>query len=115
GVEAMLDAGVTVGGGADNCQDPFYSIGKCDPLETAGLLVSVCHQTMDKAFEMVTNDIRTITSRPLLDFRPGSPADFVAIDATSIRAAIADQPAARTVVHRGTVVAKTTVDTWIAG
>ncbi|MDH3250037.1 MAG: amidohydrolase family protein, partial [Acidimicrobiia bacterium] len=52
GVEAMHDAGVTVGGGADNCQDPFYSIGKCDPLETAGLLVSVCHQTMYKAFEM---------------------------------------------------------------
>ncbi|MGD2061886.1 MAG: amidohydrolase family protein, partial [Acidimicrobiia bacterium] len=78
GVEAMVAEGVTVGGGADNCQDPFYIIGKCDPLETAGLLVSVCHQTPDRAFDMVTNDIRTITSRPLLDFRPGSPADFVA-------------------------------------
>lgn len=115
GVQAMLDEGVTVGGGADNCQDPFYSIGKCDPLETAGLLVSVCHQTSDKAFEMVTNAIRTITSRPHLDFRPGSPADFVAIETDSIRAAIADQPAARTVVHRGRVVAHTTVDTWVAG
>jgi cytosine deaminase len=114
GVEAMVGEGVTVGGGADNCQDPFYSIGKCDPLETAGLLVSVCHQTPEQAFEMVTNDIRTIASRPQLDFRPGSPADFVAIEAESIRAAIADQPAGRTVVHRGRVVAHTTVDTWIA-
>jgi cytosine deaminase len=114
GVQAMLDEGVTVGGGADNCQDPFYSIGKCDPLETSSLLVSVCHQTPERAFEMVTNDIRTITSRPQLDFRPGSLADFVAIDAASIRAAIADQPAGRTVVHRGRVVASTTVDTWVA-
>ena len=114
GVEAMIEEGVTVGGGADNCQDPFYPIGTCDPLDTASLLVSVCHQTPERAFEMVTNDIRTITSRPQLDFRPGSPADFVAIDADSIRAAIADQPAGRTVVHRGRVVAKTTVDTWIA-
>ncbi len=115
GVDTMIGEGVTVGGGADNCQDPFYSIGRCDPLETASLLVSVCHQTPDKAFEMVTNDIRTITSRPQLDFRAGSPADFVAIEAPSIRAAIADQPAGRTVVHRGRVVAKTSVDTWLAG
>jgi cytosine deaminase len=115
GVDAMLGAGVTVGGGADNCQDPFYAIGKCDPLETASLLVSVCHRTPDEAFEMVANDIRTITSRPRLDFRAGSPADFVAIDAQSVRAAIADQPAGRTVVHRGRVVATTTVDTWLAG
>ena len=63
---------------------------------------------------MVTNDIRTVTSRPLLDFSPGSPADFVAIDASSIRAVIADQPADRMVVHRGRVVARTTVNTWVA-
>ncbi len=114
GVEAMAQAGVTIGGGADNCQDPFYSIGRCDPLETAGLLVSVCHRTPDEAFAMITDSIREITSRPLLDFQPGSPADFVAIEAASIREAIADQPAARTVVHRGRVVASTTVDTWVA-
>jgi cytosine deaminase len=111
----MSAAGVTVGGGADNCQDPFYSIGRCDPLETASLLVSVCHRTPDEAFDMVTNAIREIASRPLLDFTPGSPADFVAIDAPSIRAAIADQPPTRTVVHRGRVVASTKVDTWMAG
>ena len=114
GVELLRDEGVTVGGGADNCQDPFYEIGKCDPLETASLLVSVCHQTPQHAFEMVTNDIRTIASRPQLDFHPGSPADFVAIEAESVRSAIADQPAARTVVHRGRVVAHTSVDTWVA-
>jgi cytosine deaminase len=115
GVETMSAAGVTVGGGADNCQDPFYSIGRCDPLETASLLVSVCHRTPDEAFDMVTNAIREIASRPLLDFTTGSPADFVAIDAPSIRSAIADQPPTRTVVHRGRVVASTKVDTWMAG
>jgi cytosine deaminase len=40
-------------------------------------------------------------------FEPGDPADFLAIDAPSVRAAIADAPADRTVVHAGRVVAHT--------
>ena len=78
------------------------------------VLLGFVQETPEAEFEMVTHDVRTIASRPLLDFRPGSPADFVAIDAQSVRAAIADQPGGRLVVHRGRVVASTTVDTWVS-
>lgn len=114
GVEAMTRAGVAVGAGADNCQDPFNAIGRCDPLDTASLMVSVCHRTPDAAFESVSSAVRLIANRPAITFEPGSPADFVAIEADSIRTAIADQSPDRIVVHRGRVVARTTVDTWIA-
>lgn len=114
GVAALQDAGVNVAGGADNVQDPFFSIGRCDPLETASLLVTVCHQTPEHALEMVTNAVRTLMHRKGVTLEPGSPADFVAVDAHSVREAIADQPAGRTVVHRGAVVAETRVETLIA-
>ncbi len=114
GIAALLDAGVNVAGGADNVQDPFFSIGRCDPLETAALLVAVCHQTPDRALEMITDSVRRLTHRRSITFETGSPADFVAIDASSAREAIADQPPGRTVVHRGKVVAETRVETIVA-
>jgi cytosine deaminase len=114
GVEAMHRAGVVVGAGADNCQDPFNAIGLCDPLDTASLMVSVCHRTPEQAFESVTEAVRRIANRPAITFEPGSPADFLAIKTDSIRTAIADQSSDRIVVHAGNVVARTTVDTWTA-
>lgn len=114
GIGAMVDAGVRVAGGADNVQDPFYAVGRCDPLETASLLISVCHRTADEAFEMVTDSARALGGLPPVTFEPGSPADFMATDAGGVRQAIADQPADRIVVHEGRVVARTSVDQWIA-
>ena len=38
----------------------------------------------------------------------GSPADFLVVPAPSVRAAIADAPAARTVIHAGRVASRTT-------
>ena len=114
GVEAMHRAGVVVGAGADNCQDPFNAMGRCDPLDTASLMVSVCHRTPEQAFASVSSAVRKLANRPAITFEPGSPADFLAIAADSIRSAIADQSPDRIVVHRGNVVARTTVDTWIA-
>lgn len=114
GVEAMIEAGVLVAGGADNVQDPFYAIGRCDPLETASLLVSVCHRDVDEAFEMVTNAPRKLAGLEPVTFALDSPAEFMAIGAGTPREAMAEQPADRIVVHRGRVVAKTTVDEWVA-
>lgn len=114
GVEAMERAGVIVGAGADNCQDPFNAMGGCDPFDTASLMVSVCHRTPEQAFASVSSAVRKLANRPAITFEPGTPADFLAIAADSIRSAIADQSPDRIVVHRGNVVARTTVDTWIA-
>ena len=109
-IHALLDAGVVVAAGADNVQDPFNLVGRSDPLETAALLVMAAHVLPDRAYDMVSNDVRRVMGLEPVTFERGSPADFVAIDAPSIRAAIADAPADRIVVHAGRVVARSTTN-----
>ena len=106
-IAALREAGVLIAAGADNVQDPFNLVGRSDPLETASLLVMAGHVLPEDAYGMVSNDVRTAMRLPTVTFAPGDPADFVAIDAPSIRGAIADAPADRTVFHRGRVVAET--------
>ena len=105
-IEPLIDAGVLVAAGADNVQDPFNLVGRSDPLETASLLVMAAHVLPDDAYELVSNNVRRTLGLAPVTFEPGSPADFVAIDAPSIRGAIADAPADRVVVHAGRVVAR---------
>lgn len=100
-------AGVLVAAGADNVQDPFNLVGRSDPLETAALLVMAGHLLPDDAYEMVSNDVRRAMRLDPVRFEVGDPADFVAIDAPSVRAAIADAPADRIVFHAGRCVAET--------
>lgn len=114
GVAALVDAGVEVAAGSDNVQDPFYIIGRSDPLETASYLVSVAHRTVPEALAMVTDRARAVMGIPRPGFEVGAPADFLAIDAGSAREAIAEQPAARTVIRAGRVVSRTSVDRWTA-
>jgi cytosine deaminase len=106
-LHALLEADVLVAAGADNVQDPFNLVGRSDPLETAALLVMAGHLLPDEAYELVSNNVRRTMGLAPVTFEPGSPAEFVAIDAASIRGAIADAPADRVVVHRGRVVART--------
>lgn len=106
-IAALRDAGVVVAAGADNVQDPFNLVGRSDPLETAALLVMAAHVLPDDAYDMVSNAPRTLMGLPPVRFEVGDPADFVAIDAPSVRAAIADAPADRVVVRTGRVVART--------
>ena len=106
-LHALLDAGVLVAAGADNVQDPFNLVGRSDPLETAALLVMAGHLMPDEAYDLVSNNVRRMMGLAPVTFEAGSPADFVAIDAPSIRGAIADAPADRIVIHAGRVVART--------
>ena len=109
-IKALADAEATVVGGGDNVQDPFNLVGRSDPLETAALLVMAGHRLPDDAYAMVADRARIavglepvtgIGGEPLV----GAPADLVAIDAPSIRAAIADAPMARRVFRHGRLVA----------
>ncbi len=112
-VAALQDAGVLVGAGADNVQDPFNLVGRSDPLETAALMIMAGHQLPDTAYEMVSNNVRVATGLGAVKFEVGSPADFVAIDAPSIRGAIADAPMSRKVFKGGRLVASATQETTI--
>lgn len=99
--------GVLVAAGGDNVQDPFNPMGRSDPLETAALLVMAAHQRPDDALDMVGNEARRVLGLRPVDLVPGSPADLVAIDAASPRAAVAEAPAARRVFLGGREVAVT--------
>jgi len=69
------------------------------------LLVMAGHVLPDDAYDMVASDVRRVMDLAPVRFEVGDPADFVAIDAPSIRAAIADAPADRTVFRAGRRVA----------
>jgi cytosine deaminase len=104
-VDALLEAGVLVAAGADNVQDPFNLVGRSDPLETAALMVMAGHRLPDDAYDMVSNRPRSAMGLPPVGFNPGDPADLVAIDAPSVRGAVADAPMSRRVFRRGALVA----------
>lgn len=107
-IAALQDAGVLVAAGADNVQDPFNSVGRSDPLETAALLVMAGHQLPDDAYDMVSNRVRQALGLAPVEMVVGDPADLVAIDAPSPRGAIADAPMNRKVFRRGRLVAEST-------
>lgn len=104
-VAALQEAGALVAAGADNVQDPFNLVGRSDPLETAALMVMAGHQLPDDAYAMVSNNVRQAIGLAPVTIEPGSPADLVAIDAPSIRGAIADAPMSRRVFRGGRLVA----------
>ena len=99
--------------GADNVQDPYNLVGRSDPLETAALLVMAGHVMPDEAYEMVSNNGRRALGLAPVEFRAGCPADFVAIDAPSTRAAIADAPRSRRVYRAGRLVASSDQQTTV--
>ena len=106
-IEALRQAGALVCAGADNVQDPFNLVGRSDPLETAALLVMAGHRLPEEAFRMIGTDARDCLGLPSAEPVVGAVADLVAIDAPSVRGAIADAPMARKVFHRGKLVATT--------
>lgn len=105
-VEALVDAGVLVVAGGDNVQDPFNLVGRGDPLETAALMVMAAHQLPDDAYDMVSNRARRAMGLDPVNFRVGDPADFLAIDASTVRAAVAGAPMSRRVFRGGRLVAR---------
>jgi cytosine/creatinine deaminase len=107
-VRALLDAGVTVAGGGDNLRDPFNPIGRVDPLETASLLVAAGHLTPEEAYAAVSNGARAAMGLPEVQVAPGSPAELLAVKASSLGEAIAGGTS-RVVIHQGRIVSRTTV------
>lgn len=112
-VGALQEAGALVAAGADNVQDPFNLVGRSDPLETAALMVMAGHQLPDVAYGMVSNDVRRAIGLRPVAIEAGSPADLMAIDAPSVRGAVADAPMARKVFKAGRLVASASQQTEI--
>jgi cytosine/creatinine deaminase len=104
-LSALRAAGVVVAAGADNLQDPFNPVGKGDPLETAALMILAGHLLPRAAIEAVTSAARRAVGLPATQVAPGAPADLVAVPASTVREAIANQPLARLTFRAGELLA----------
>jgi cytosine deaminase len=107
-IDVLREEGVLVAAGGDNVQDPFNPVGRSDALETASLLIMAAHQLPHAALDLVTNAPRRALGFAPVNMQVGDPADFVVIDAPSVRGAIADAPRTRRVYRAGIEVACTT-------
>jgi cytosine deaminase len=108
-VKALTEAGVTVAAGADNVRDPFCSVGRMDPLETAALLVMTAHLTPDDAWEACSGAARRVLGFEPVRLAVGAPAELLLVEGASLTDAVAGAGPRRVVVHRGRVVAGTEV------
>ena len=102
-VNTLRAAGVNVGAGADNLQDPFNPVGRGDCLETAALMIMAGHVLPPDAYGMVSSAVRQLMGLAPAGTAIGEVADLVILPAETVREAIAFAPAGRTVVHAGRV------------
>jgi cytosine deaminase len=108
-LRALLDAGVRVGAGADNVRDPFNPVGRSDALETASLLVTAGHLTLDEAYLAVSNGARSVMSLPEAGVTVGAAAELLAVRGANLSDVVANASAERFVIHAGNLVAQSTV------
>jgi cytosine/creatinine deaminase len=108
-IRPLLNAGATVGAGADNVRDPFNSMGRSDPFETAALLVMAGHLLPEEAWSLVTDGARRSMGLQPVTVSDGSAAELIAVRGASIGDAMAKADQERIVWHHGRVVARTTV------
>jgi cytosine deaminase len=111
---ALLAAGARFAAGADNVRDPFNPVGRSDALETASLLVTAAHLTLDEAYAAVSTGAREVLGLPVAGPVPGAAAELLAVKAASLAEAIAEASPERYVIHRGSLVARSILTTDMA-
>lgn len=126
----ILAAGIPLAAGADNLRDPFNPAGTADPFETTSLLMTAGHLAPAQALAAVTTGARTVlglnqvsdgaiftsstpelaTSEPSASVTTGAiDADFILVPDTDIAEVLAGTVHTRTVVHKGTIIAASTL------
>ena len=113
-LRALIDAGVRVGAGADNVRDPFNPVGRSDALETASLLVTAGHLTLDEAYSVVSAGSRSVMSLPVAGPTVGARAELLAVRGTGMSDVIANASPDRFVIHAGNLVAQSAVTYQVA-
>jgi cytosine deaminase len=106
-VQVLRQAGVVVGAGGDNWRDPFNPLGRIDPFETAGLLVAAAHLSPADAYAAVSEAARRVMGLEPVALEAGSPADLLAVEASTIADAVAGAGSDRWVFRGGRLVART--------
>jgi cytosine deaminase len=118
-VAELRAAGVNVLAAQDDLDDPYYSLGRGDPLEVAAYAAHVCHLMWPAELETVRDFVTVNAARALrlpdYGIRPGSQADLVVSGRSTLRAALADLPPRPAVIAAGRVVVETTTQTLRSG
>ena len=105
----LLDAGAVLGAGGDNVRDPFNSMGRSDPFETAALLVMAGHLLPDEAYAAVSTGARRSMGFVAGQIRVGDPAELLAVPGDDLTSVMAKADAQRMVWHHGRLVSSTNV------
>lgn len=114
-VRALLDAGVRLGAGADNVRDPFNPVGRSDALETASLLVTAGHLDLEESYGAVSAGARSVMSLPPAGPVVGAAAELLAVRGRTLGEVIAEASPERLVIHRGSLVVRSTLQVELAG
>ena len=77
-------------------------------------MVLAAHEMPESAYEMVSVNARKAMKLEKADLSSGSLADFIAIDAPSLRGAIADAPMSRKVFKSGVLISSSLQSTQIS-
>jgi cytosine/creatinine deaminase len=108
-MRSLIDAGVRVGAGADNVRDPFNPVGRSDALETASLLVTAAHLSLEEAYDAVSTGARSVMSLPVAGVAAGARAELLAVRGSSLSEVIGAASADRFVIHAGRLVSQSRV------
>ena len=109
-LDALAEADVICGAGCDNLQDPFNLVGRGDPMETASLLVAAGHQSPERAYELVASSSRALMDLPLAGPKEGQKADLLALNAPTLRAAVAGTTARKRTFRGGKLISEMTTE-----
>ena len=114
-VKELLEAGVNVVCGQDDLQNMFYPFGKMDPLEVALITAHLAHlgapDEIEAAFNMPRYHAARMWRLENYGVAVGAAANLVILDAETAVEALRRQPANRTVIRNGRVLAETKAET----
>lgn len=109
-LKLLKEHGVEIFGGSDNIRDAWSPFGNGDMLDRAMMIAYRANFRHDAelalAFEMVTAAGARVLGLADYGLRAGGPADFVAVEATTLAEAVATRPRRKLVVKAGRVVAR---------
>ena len=109
-LDTLAEAGAICGAGGDNLQDPFNLVGRGDPMETASLLVAAGHQSPERAYELVASSARALMDLPPAGTAEGQKADLLALNAPTIRAAVAGAAPRKRTFRAGKLISEMTTE-----
>ena len=109
-LDALAEADVICGAGGDNLQDPFNLVGRGDPMETASLLVAAGHQSPERAYQLVAESSRSLMDLPPAGPAEGMKADLLAINAPTLRAAVAGTATRKRTFRAGKLISEMTTE-----